>query len=82
MPEVKRRAGQRLCLFGNLQLKLLEHGTPEQVEEAVRGCMDAAKAGGGFVIMPTAAPISTPLPRQTAENYRVFIETALECGGY
>ena len=82
LAEVKRRVGRQLCVFGNLQLKLLEHGTPEQVARAVRGCMDAAKEGGGFVIMPTAAPISTPLPRQTADNYRVFIETALACGVY
>ena len=79
---VKRRVGDRLCLFGNVQLKLLEHGTTEQVAKAVRGCMDAAKRGGGYIIMPTAAPINSPLAGKSADNYRCFIETAVECGGY
>lgn len=80
--EIKRRASGRMCLFGNLQLKLLEHGTPGEVEAAVRQCMDAAKAGGGYVIMPTAAPIDVPLSPRTEENYLCFIEIALACGQY
>jgi hypothetical protein len=44
--------------------------------------MQAAKKGGGFVIMPTAAPINIPLNPSTVENYKVFINTALEEGGY
>jgi len=82
LAEVKRRVGGRMAIFGNLELKLLEHGTPEEVREAVQGCMRAAKAGGGYVIMPTAAPINEPLSPQTERNYHIFIETALECGQY
>jgi uroporphyrinogen decarboxylase len=82
LAEVKKRAGGRLCLCGNLQLKLLEHGTTTQVADAVRGCMDAAKPGGGYIIMPTAAPINTPLSPGTVDNYRCLIETALDCGAY
>jgi thiazole synthase ThiGH ThiG subunit len=44
--------------------------------------MDAVKAGGRYVIMPTAAPINTPLSPQTEQNYYTFIETALELGKY
>ncbi len=82
LAEVKRRVGGRMAIFGNIELKLLEHGTPEEVREAVRECMRAAKEGGGYVIMPTAAPINEPLSPQTERNYRIFIETALECGPY
>ncbi|HNT35325.1 MAG TPA: hypothetical protein PKH07_10055, partial [bacterium] len=53
---------------------------PEQVQQAVRECMNAAKVGGGYVIMPTAAPINIPLAKKTEDNYRTFIETALEYG--
>ena len=82
LAEVKRRAGQALCLFGNLELKLLEHAAPEEVAAAVQACMGAAKAGGGYAIMPTAAPINVPLARKTEENYLRFIEAALEHGAY
>jgi uroporphyrinogen decarboxylase len=82
LAEIKERVGQSMCIFGNIQLKLLEAGTPEMVAEEVRICMRAAKEGGGFVIMPTAAPIDTPLSSQTEENYFSFIDTALEFGQY
>lgn len=82
LAEVKARAGDRMAIFGNLELKLLEHGSEEEVAEAVRGCMAAAKEGGGYAIMPTAAPINSPLAAKTERNYIRFIETALECGQY
>lgn len=82
LADVKRRAGDRLCLCGNLQLKLLEHGSRDDVRKAVIACMDAAKAGGRYIILPTAAPINTPLAKKTEENYITFIETALEFGSY
>ena len=71
-----------MCIFGNIQLKLLENGTPEQVRQAVKKCMESAKNDGGFVIMPTASPINIPLSPKTAENYKIFIDIALELGKY
>ena len=71
-----------MCICGNLQLKLLEYGSREDVAQAVRNCMAAAKEGGGYIIMPTAAPINVPLAKKTEENYLCFIETALELGEY
>jgi uroporphyrinogen-III decarboxylase len=82
LADVKRRAGERLCVCGNLQLKLLEQGSTEEVAQAVHNCMAAAKQGGRYIILPTAAPINTPLAPKTAENYATFIETALAEGGY
>lgn len=82
LAEIKRRAAGQMSLFGNIQLKLLEHGTPADVNAAVRATMAAAKSGGGFIIMPTAAPINTPLAKKTEENYLQFIESAWEYGRY
>jgi len=82
LAEVKSLVGDRICLFGNIQLKLLEHGDTAQIIRAVKECMSAAKDNGRFVIMPTAAPINSPLAKKTEENYRCFIETALEYGAY
>jgi uroporphyrinogen-III decarboxylase len=80
--ELKRRTAGRLCLFGNLQAKLLEWGTPGEVREAVKRCMDDAMEGGGYVVMPTSAPINTPLTARAEENYLAFIEAAHEHGRY
>ena len=82
LAEIKRRAGDRLCIFGNLELKLLETGTEDQVEAVVRQCMAEAKAGGNFVIMATASPINSPLSPKTEANYLRFFETALKTGMY
>ncbi len=82
LAEMKKRIGARMCLCGNLELKLIEHGSREEVRQAVIDSMAAAKPGGGYIILPTAAPINTPLAKKTEENYITWIETALEYGAY
>ncbi len=81
--EVKRRSlAHKVSVWGNLELKLLEFGTPREVRAEVRRIMDQAKEGGGFVLLPAAAPIGVPLPPRTEENYRAFIDAGLEFGRY
>ncbi len=83
LDEVKRRCQARgVSVWGNLELKLLETGTPDQVRTEVRRVMDQAKDSGGFVLMPTAAPINLVLPPHVEANYRAFIEAGLEFGAY
>jgi len=83
LDEVKRRCQERgVSVWGNVELKLLEQGTPEQIRAEVRRIMNQAKAGGGFVLTSTASPINIPLLPKTEENYRVLINTGLELGGY
>ena len=83
LDEVKRRCLEKgVSVWGNIELKLLEQGTPDEVRAEVRRIMSQAKEGGGFVLMPTAAPINLPLSPATETNYRVFIETGLEFGKY
>ena len=82
LDEVKKRCGSSMCIFGNIQLRLLECGSPDDIEQAVINCMAGAKAGGGYVIMPTAAPISSPLQPKTEDNYVRFIDVALKHGKY
>ena len=81
--EVKRRCqAAGVSVWGNLELKLLEQGTPGQVRGEVRRIMDQAKDGGGLVLMPTAGPINVPLSSATEANYKAFIEAGLEFGRY
>jgi uroporphyrinogen-III decarboxylase len=81
LDEVKRRCQARgVSIWGNVELKLLEHATPAQVRAEVAKVMNQAKDGGGFVLMPTAAPITVPLLPRVEANYRSFIEAGLEFG--
>jgi uroporphyrinogen-III decarboxylase len=82
LAEVKRRLGGRMCLFGNVQLKVLEAGSAEQVRSDVEKCMSEAKLGGGYVIMPTAAPINVPLSPKTLDNYLAYMDAAEALGAY
>jgi uroporphyrinogen-III decarboxylase len=83
LDEVAHRCRRRgVSVWGNIELKLLERGTPDQVRTEVRKIMQQAKDGGGFIIMPTAAPINLPLSPGTEANYQAFIDTALELGPY
>jgi uroporphyrinogen-III decarboxylase len=83
LDEVKRRCQARgVSVWGNIELKLLEQATPGQVRAEVQKIMRQAKDGGGFVLMPTAAPINLPLSPQTEANYRAFIDAGLEFGRY
>ncbi len=82
LADVKKRVGDKMCLFGNLQMKLLEHAGAEEVRREVALCMRSAKEGGRYVIMPTAAPINVPLSKKTEENYKAFIDEALKLGAY
>ncbi len=48
---VKAAMGHRVALMGNVApLDLGVRGSPEQVEVAARACIDAAAAGGGFIL--------------------------------
>lgn len=82
LKEVKEKTKGKLCLMGNIQLKDLEYATPEEMERIAIDCINSAKEGSGYVIMPTAAPINVPLSPVTERNYIIFIETALKYGVY
>lgn len=82
LAEVKSRIGDRICLFGNIQLRDLEFLSEDQIEGLVRKAMEAAAPGGRFVLTPTASPINVPLADQTKRNFIRYIEAGLEYGSY
>jgi hypothetical protein len=82
LADVKRIVGDKFCLFGNIELKELENVGRDRIDAIVHSVMDAAKHGGGFVLMPTAAPINSPLSKQTEGNYLQMIDSALKYGKY
>ncbi len=82
LAEVKKKYGDDLILFGNIELSFLEYWEPGDVVDYVKNSIDAAAEGGGYAAMPTAAPINAPLWDRTKENYYRFIDTVLEYGKY
>ncbi len=82
LKDVKKKLQGKMCVFGNIQLKMLEHCSEKEVRDYVDYCMESAKDGYGYVIMPTASPINIPLSAKTQDNYFAFIDQALKSGKY
>jgi uroporphyrinogen decarboxylase len=76
---LKRRYGSRIALKGNVDpVEVLLRGTPEDVERAVRQCIEAAAEGGGYILgTADSTVIGTPF-----ENIHAFVETGLKYGRY
>jgi hypothetical protein len=68
--------------MGAVQSLVLETGTPDQMRQHMRDAIAAGAAGGGFVLLPTAAPFMVPLDPRCLANARIMYETAHELGQY
>jgi len=75
MVEVSQK---RVAIKGNLASDLFGEGTREQIEEAVKNCIDTAAQGGAYILSPGCSiPEDTPL-----ENIRYFWEAAQKYDRY
>ncbi len=76
LAEVKKAVGARVCLMGNLSpIDLLLPGSPEQIREEVRRCVEIAReADGGYLLAPSGAI----LPGTPEQNVRAILEAARE----
>lgn len=75
--EAREIAGNRLTLFGNLEYDELEFSTPDHIRQRVKEILQCGRER--LVLGASAGPIAAITPR-LAENYRAWIETALEFG--
>ena len=82
LAEVKQRIGRRMCLMGSVQALTLETGTPQQMRHQVKASIEAAAHGGGFVLLPTAAPFMIPLSPRSLANAQAMYLAAHEFGHY
>jgi len=79
LAEAKNRLGDRICIAGNLDPSAaMYHGTPDQVEKAARGCIQAAGAGGGFALSPGCVV----MPGFPPNNLHALVRAAREYGRY
>ena len=76
--EVKKRAGDKLCLIGNIHLGLLQNGPIADIKKEVKRVCEGCKKGGGFVLGATNA-VFEEIP---AENYQAMIDAGREFGSY
>jgi len=78
LAEVKRRAGNRMCLIGNVQIGDVINGEPAEVDARVRG-RAGRLAGRGFILSITASPYEDELSALTLDNYRRFVRSGRRC---
>jgi len=80
LAEVKRRIGDRVCLIGNIPQRNLESlSTPEEIDRQVKGAIEAAAEGGGFILAPVDRPIQ-PLTERAQVNFKQFILSGRKYG--
>lgn len=76
--DAKKRIGNKVCLMGGVNTLTLLQGTPEQVLDEARKCIEKGAAGGGYMLgsgddIPQAAP---------RENVAALVEAAKKFGKY
>lgn len=73
--------GTKVTLIGNIEERLLETGTKKDVENAVQKAIrDGTKSDGGFILCPTAMPLTTPLGKKVQENIISYIDSGVKYG--
>jgi hypothetical protein len=75
---LKDRWGDKVALLGNLDVGLLEFGTPGDVSLATAQCLKDAMRGGGYVFCPCTDIGNTA----TIENVQAMMQTVKALGRY
>jgi len=77
MAKVKKTVGQVACLYGNVPSALLALGTPQEMKDYVKKCIDIAGKGGGYILSNGAF-----FDHAKAENVKAMVDFAKEYGVY
>jgi len=76
--DIKEEYGKRIAIFGNVDVKLLAEGNPEQVKNRVHFLLENIAPGGGFAL---GSGNSVP-EWANIDNYKMMVKTVLEDGKY
>jgi len=78
LADVKRRYGDQMVLFGNLEIRDIENMPPSEFEGVVARALEEGSAGpgGGFVLMPSASPYGRTITPTTMANYETMVRLA------
>lgn len=77
LAEAKARVGHRITLFGGCNEHILRDGAPTEVEAEVRRCLQAAKAGGRYILRTTGQIMAA-----SPGNIEAMTEAARKYGRY
>jgi len=77
LARAKKLVGGRVCLIGGFHQSAIERGTPKQVEERVKECIDAAGEGGGYILYNNDHFFEAPM-----ENMYAYAKAARKYGRY
>jgi uroporphyrinogen-III decarboxylase len=75
--KAKQTIGRVGCMYGNVPSALLALGTPQEVKDYVKRCIDIAGKGGGYIVSNGAF-----FDHAKAENVKAMVESTKEYGVY
>ncbi|RJS92137.1 hypothetical protein CW705_03175 [Candidatus Bathyarchaeota archaeon] len=78
--EARKLLGSEVVLMGNIEERLFEMGSKRDIERSVKKAIKEGASGGGFILCPTAMPITTPLRREIQQNIIHYIDCGLKYG--
>lgn len=78
LAHVRRRYGEQLVLFGNIEVCDIETTEPEPFRKVVEKTLaDGTRGQGkGFVLMPSSAPNGRHITSTTMKNYETMVQLA------
>lgn len=83
LAEAKKICNRKLCLDGGVEDGAFYTLKPEQMRNLVIEVIEQGKPGGCFILCPTSSPnTAAVLPENVIENYRIFVETAVDLRMY
>ncbi len=78
MARAKKIIGDTCCISGNVPASLMVTGQPQQVKDYCRRLIETCAPGGGYILAGGCQATETKNPN----NFRVFMEAAVEYGTY
>ena len=74
----KKMIGDRCCISGNVPASVVITGTPKDVKDYCRKLIETCAPGGGYIL----AGGCTATEAKNPDNFRAFMEAAVEFGTY
>jgi hypothetical protein len=78
MANAKKMVGGTCCISGNVPASLMVAGTPREVKDCCRRLIETCAPGGGYILAGGCTATETKNP----DNFRAFMEAAVEYGTY
>jgi len=75
---VRHKYGDKLVLFGNIEVADIENMEPSEFEKVVEKTLEDGTSGEGkgFVLMPSSAPNGRIITPQIMANYETMVRLA------